>query len=1323
MKNNKNNIKSSDYYLGLDVGTNSVGWAVTDEDYNVLKFKGNSMWGVRLFEEAQDASARRTARSARRRLARRKQRLLLLEMLFAEEICKTDPNFFVRLHESMLHNSDKQLSDRYLLFNDEDYKDKDFYRDYKTMYHLRSELIHSTEPHDARLVFLAIHHIIKNRGHFLFETEVNSDERTTYDCLSDLNLFLKSEYGQTMTFTDQQKYADCLKREDLNITQKKKELRSIMIKNAAQEDELINPLFLSDLLAGATVKFSDLFCDDSLKDSEPKSFCLKKDVDEVFDSLSSVLGENVELLIQAKTVFDSARLSQVLKGEKFISDAKINLFEKNKKDLRKLKDYVKEYEPKKYKEIFSIKEDKLNNYAAYSNNKYESGDYKCNQEEFCTYLKKTLPDMKNNDLYNDIYQEIEDKSFLTKLIGADNGVIPCQLHLKELEVILKNAAVYLEFLNVKDDDEISVSDKIISIFKFKIPYYVGPLNKKSPNNWIERTDEKIYPWNFNKVVDTKKSAENFIVNLIGRCSYTGDYVIPKDSLLYSEYMLRNEINMLRVNGKELPRDVMEELYEDLFVQQYKKVTAKGIKNYLISKGLITGTDEISGIDIFVKSKLKSYHDFKRLLSGGMSKNDVEDIIRRIVVFGEDKKLLREWLEEKYKTLPKEDISYICRLKYKDWGRLSREFLTEIYHIDENGNSLCIMDMLKLYNVNLSHLMSNKYQFGEEAEKARKINLGTDDSLDKQIEDMYIAPAVKRSVRQTLKIIDEITDIKKTAPKKIFVEVARGTIENQKGKRTKSRKDRLIELYKACGEESNYLFEKLSNEDENKLRGDKLYLYYAQFGRCMYSGESIDFDMMIKDNMTYDIDHIFPRSRIKDDSIDNRVLVKSVLNREKTNTYPISAEIREKQYPFWKALKEKGLISEKKFSRLVRQTPLTAKELSEFVAVQLVETQQSTKAIISLIKDYYPNTKVIFSKAMNVSDFRHKFEFVKCRDLNNYHHAKDAYLNVVVGNVYTTKFTDNFFKNISFENYSLNRVFEYDVPKAWKADGSSIKTVRKYMDKNNIRVTRMPREAKGQLYDLTIMPAGKGQMPIKTGMSIEKYGGYNKVSGAYYFVVEHTKNKERIRTIENVMICDKPDYEKDGIKYCIEKLNLLDPVIIVPMIRVDTLMEFNGSKVYISGRTGDYYVCKHAYELSADSDHEQYLKNIEKYLNRCFSAKKELDITEFDGITREENIDLYDWYIQKLSNNVYIRFFKNVVGHLNTNKDTFESLSIYDQCKALTEILKFFKCDRQLSDLSMINGKKKMGVIKFNKNISKLDSAYVINQSPTGLYEEKINLLK
>ncbi|MDP4132594.1 MAG: hypothetical protein Q8882_01115, partial [Bacillota bacterium] len=38
-----------EYYLGLDIGTDSIGWAVTDKEYNLKRFNGNDMWGIHLF--------------------------------------------------------------------------------------------------------------------------------------------------------------------------------------------------------------------------------------------------------------------------------------------------------------------------------------------------------------------------------------------------------------------------------------------------------------------------------------------------------------------------------------------------------------------------------------------------------------------------------------------------------------------------------------------------------------------------------------------------------------------------------------------------------------------------------------------------------------------------------------------------------------------------------------------------------------------------------------------------------------------------------------------------------------------------------------------------------------------------------------------------------------------------------------------------------------------------------------------------------------------------------------------------------------------------
>ena len=43
------------YYLGLDMGTSSCGWSVTDEEYHVLRRHGKALWGVRLFEGAKTA--------------------------------------------------------------------------------------------------------------------------------------------------------------------------------------------------------------------------------------------------------------------------------------------------------------------------------------------------------------------------------------------------------------------------------------------------------------------------------------------------------------------------------------------------------------------------------------------------------------------------------------------------------------------------------------------------------------------------------------------------------------------------------------------------------------------------------------------------------------------------------------------------------------------------------------------------------------------------------------------------------------------------------------------------------------------------------------------------------------------------------------------------------------------------------------------------------------------------------------------------------------------------------------------------------------------
>ncbi|MCD7797685.1 MAG: type II CRISPR RNA-guided endonuclease Cas9, partial [Clostridiales bacterium] len=220
----------------------------------------------------------------------------------------------------------------------------------------------------------------------------------------------------------------------------------------------------------------------------------------------------------------------------------------------------------------------------------------------------------------------------------------------------------------------------------------------------------------------------------------------------------------------------------------------------------------------------------------------------------------------------------------------------------------------------------------------------------------------------------------------------------------------------------------------------LHTFLDKAGKCMYSGEPIDLDYLMGSNSRWDIDHIYPQSKIKDDSLNNRVLVNKTINANKTNDFPISNDIQREMAPFWKLLKEKGLISEEKYKRLVRTTQLTEDELSEFISRQLVETRQSTKAIAHILEQMYPkpDTEIVYVKVSLVSDFRHQYDMLKCREVNDFRHAKDAYLNIIVGNVYNVKVTHNkvnFIKGLKMSGslgYSLNAMFKYDIKGAWDA---------------------------------------------------------------------------------------------------------------------------------------------------------------------------------------------------------------------------------------------------------------------------------------------------
>lgn len=58
--------------------------------------------------------------------------------------------------------------------------------------------------------------------------------------------------------------------------------------------------------------------------------------------------------------------------------------------------------------------------------------------------------------------------------------------------------------------------------------------------------------------------------MTNKCTYLiGEDVLPKDSLLYSKFMVLNELNNLRLDGQKISVELKQKIYRDVFAEAVK----------------------------------------------------------------------------------------------------------------------------------------------------------------------------------------------------------------------------------------------------------------------------------------------------------------------------------------------------------------------------------------------------------------------------------------------------------------------------------------------------------------------------------------------------------------------------------------------------------------------------------------------------------------------------------------------------------------------------------------------------------------------------------
>lgn len=1258
----KNTISA--YSVGLDIGTGSVGWVAIDDNYRLKRAKGNELIGVRLFDSAESAANRRASRTTRRRLSRRRWRVSLLQGLFAPEMAQIDESFFARMKWSWVHPKDTQnREDGHFyagsLFGKNDV-DKEFYKKYPNIYQLRYDIAHSQERFDLREIYLAIHHIIKFRGNFLREGELDTTEAFDINAfVTVLKTFatLEEDGENAIEHIDTAELMNQLTDSHLAAQYRADKAYEAITFSSNEAEKILKPRFKAILRAvvGKKADIPTIFGKEKEWDSDTreKHKLQTFESDEIDEKVEEIIAsgdledDEIQILQELLNSYKGLALKELLGDTKSISEAKIRLFKIHRDDWEYIKKNLRTKDNRK--EVNQQYNAYLGFEAVTTNERRHSLNKTTQEKAFKTSaiyfhdLLATLDESQRTQLPEMLRHFIEeDKNFeriniFPKLRTSDNGVIPYQLHLNELRAIIRNQSKYYPFLSETVTINGKSTNKIEQLLTFRIPYYVGPLVEKEivklaggdgTNHWMIRKSHEdkttITPWNFHEVVDTDASGAEFIHRLTGTDSYLiGEPTVPKNSLLYQKYEVLNELNNVRksvrtntYNDKYRERLTFEEkqLLIDTLFKKHKTVSINAVKNALRSVlgqncelfGLADERQFLSSMTSYIKLNTTfSNHGLPDFVGDIKNTQLLETIIELQTVYEDKAPLIRQLsaleIPNISGTLKNDLVTDLAKTHYTGWGRLSAKLLTTLVAEVRVGDDISprkhsIIDLLEDRAENFMEIITNAdYGIGlwitSENDK-----ISTHSSREDLIADLVCSPSVKRGINQSLKVLDDITKALGAPPEHVYLEFARDT---QTSQRTISRKRRLEELYKdkSINSEFNSIKEKLSQESDNSLQDDRLYLYYTQLGKDMYTGKALKLDRISSD---YDIDHIIPQSYTKDNSLDNRVLVSRVENARKTNSAILSEDIRRNCDSFWIMLKKHNLISQRKYDRLTRKTEFSENEKERFIARALVETRQIIKNVSELISSEYKGTTAVAVPSAQTKDMRQYLGIEhKNRDINDYHHAQDALCVAVVGkyierkgffkagklsdaagNVYN-RYTNNLIQSAReyAEKRELNRINPLGfVVRSMKDESIDEKTgeviwdesYHSYLQKvtqfRKMLVSKRVEDITGALFDESRYgaSAAEGSIPFnKLQSDTALYGGFSGQSPSFASLIE-TKGKYRL---VKVMITEASqvlhNHQVDVVALTAKlRERYPDAQVILPHVRSNQLIIKSGARMTV-----------------------------------------------------------------------------------------------------------------------------------------------------------------
>ena len=624
------------------------------------------------------------------------------------------------------------------------------------------------------------------------------------------------------------------------------------------------------------------------------------------------------------------------------------------------------------------------------------------------------------------------------------------------------------------------------------------------------------------------------------------------------------------------------------------------------------------------------------------------------------------------------------------------------------------------------------------------NVGAEDGNSYQdiIDDLRVSPKVKRGINQAIRVIDDISKAVGKEPSRIFLELA-GDV--QQSARTVSRKSRLQGLYKSAGLQKEFqdLAESLNECSDNDLRDDRLFLYYTQLGKDMYTGEPLNLDRLSSD---YDIDHIIPQAVTQNDSLDNRVLVARTANARKTDSFQYLPEIANRMRNFWQELLDADLISRVKFDRLNRQNDFSSHEKERFVQRSLVETRQIMKNVATIMRKRYGNSAAVIGLNSELTkEMRQYLGFShKNRDINDYHHAQDALCLGVAGqfavnrgffanglvsdgavnsyNLYLQDYLRGYRKKVSAGERRRNKAFGFIVGSmnsgnpdkrinpetgeiVWCEEDKAY--LRKVMNYRKMLVTQKVGDSFGALYNETrygtSAKEGVNGIPFdKHKQDTALYGGFSSAKTVYVVLIE-AKKKTRLVNItmqEYAELGDHPSDDALRAALAKKKPEYGKARILLRHIPPMQLIRYGGALVTVKSAT----------ELN--NAQQLWLP----YKEYCLFDDVISFAIDVDEARLCQMLDVILDAIQKY----YPKQRFDETG-LSAFHNAFNEVSAEDKKRIVGEMVGMLHADAKNANLKALGMSGRWGRMSNQSGYTFADSDEFIFQSPSGLFEKRISV--